>query len=183
SIERIGKSGARFNWEKAQWFNQQYLKMTDDATLAKMLLANAPEAHQDANESLVTKVVGMLKERMTLLQDFWTQASYFFALPTEYDRKVVRKKWKEGRRAQFEDLQNQLSALEDFSSEAIETCIKAFMAENNLGFGDVLQPFRVMLSGSPKGPSIFDITALLGKKEVIHRMKTAADAFDVMKAG
>ncbi len=182
SLDRMQKGGAKFNFEKAQWFNQQYLQAKTDEELADLVLAAAPDAHKDADKTLVTKAVGLMKERMTFVKDFWENALFFFGEPASYDAKVVRKKWKEERIPLFKDLENRLGKLEEFSGEKVEKTVKDFIGETELGFGDVLQVFRVMLAGTMSGPSIFEMASILGREEVVCRMQSAAQAFDAMKA-
>lgn len=182
SIERISKSGAKFDFTKAKWFNQQYLKAKPDAEIATAVLAQAPEAYKNVDTAFLTKACGLLKERMTFISDFWTEGSYFFSVPTTYEAKVVRKKWKMERVPLFEQLKDALLALTNFTTENVEATVKAFVQESGLGFGNVLQPFRVMLAGTVAGPPIFEVAALLGQKEVISRMTIAMKAFEEMKA-
>ncbi len=184
TIERISKSGAKFDFNKAKWFNEQYLKNKSDAELTEAALAYAPEKLEELQicKEYVNGVWGLMKERVTFPSDIWTKAAYLFAKPDTYDAKVVRKKWKEERIPLFEDLKKRLAALDDFSSTNVETSIKAFIEETGLGFGNVLQVFRVMLAGTTKGPSVFDMAALLGKEEVVERMERGAKIFDEMNA-
>ncbi len=179
SVERIGKSGARFDYEKAKWFNQQYLMAMPDTELAAILRTMDEEGlAKDISDDFLAQFCGMMKERVQLYPEFWEKGYYFFGPVKEYDTKMVRKKWKPERRAMFEDLHQQLGDLADFSSANIEALVKAFMETNGLGFGDVLSVLRLALSGTMKGPAVFDMAALLGKAEVQNRLKTAYDFFD-----
>jgi len=181
SIDRIGKSGARFDWTKAQWFNQQYIKSAAGSTLAEAAMKVVPEAYQHVDQDFLAAACDLMKERMTFIKDIWESGYFFFESPKTFDAKVVRTKWKPERVPLFHQLKNQFAALEDFSAANIEATIKAFMAEHGLGFGDVLQVFRVMLAGTKSGPSIFDMAALLGKTKVLKRMEESAAKFDEMK--
>ena len=181
SLERISKAGARFNWEKAKWFNQQYILQKTDEELAALVLPFAPDELKDKIDiNRLSKACAMMKERMTLLPDFWENAAYLFALPESYDAKVVRKKWKSENKHHFETLQNRLAQLDDFGAENVEKTIKEFINESGLGFGNALQVFRVMMAGTTAGPSIFDITSFLGKAEVNHRINKAFEVFEEM---
>ncbi len=182
SIDRIGKSGARFDWDKAQWFSQQYLKEKSGEELAASALEAAPEAYQNVDKDFLAAACDLMKERITFIHDIWEKGYFFFEAPKEYDRKVVRKKWKADRIPLFHQLKDQFAALEDFTTENVEVTIKAFMAEHGLGFGDVLQVFRVMMAGTKSGPPIFEMAALLGKAEVVKRMEDSAKVFDEMNA-
>lgn len=183
SIERIGKSGARFDWDKAQWFNQQYIKEASGEVLAEAVLQFAPDAYKGVDKGFLAAACDLMKERMTFLTDIWETGYFFFESPREYDSKVVRTKWKPERVPLFHQLKDQFATLDEFSAANIEATVKIFMSEHGLGFGDVLQVFRVMLAGTKSGPSIFDMAALLGKEEVLKRMEESAKVFDEMKAG
>ncbi|KAK4305812.1 hypothetical protein Pmani_022333 [Petrolisthes manimaculis] len=156
SIDRIGKSGARFDWDKAQWFNQQYIKESSGTDLAKAVMKFAPDNYKDVDTDFLAAACDLMKERMTFLTDIWGKGYFFFESPKEYDRKVVRTKWKPERVPLFHQLKDQLAALDEFSTSNIEATVKAFMAEHGLGFGDVFQVFRVMLAGTKSGPPIFE---------------------------
>ncbi len=179
SVERIGKSGARFDYPKALWFNQQYLMATSDAELATLLRAHDTDGlAKDWSDEALAAVAGLMKERVQLLPDFWTTAYYFFAPIRGYETKMVRKKWKPERRAAFDTLRERWGALEDFTAENSEVLVKAFMEEQGWGFGDILPILRLALSGTMKGPSVFEISALLGVDEVLKRLQEAYDYFD-----
>ena len=179
TVEKIGKSGARFDFDKAKWFNQQYIMATPDADLAKTVrpIIEA-HGHQPAEEFL-RSFVGMMKERVILFPDFWTNGAYFFEDFTVFDEATIRKKWKaEGSRAIFAPLVEQLEALSDYTATSVQTCVEAFTANAGLKFGDVLPILRVGLTGTMKGPAVFDMMALLGKAESRRRLERAFDLFD-----
>ncbi len=182
SIDRIGKSGARFDWDKAQWFNQQYIKEAAGSTLAEAAIKVAPDAYKGTDLDFLASACELMKERMTFINDIWEKGYFFFESPKEYDAKVVRTKWKEERVPLFHQLKEQFAALDNFSAANVEATVKAFMQEHGLGFGDVLQVFRVMLAGTKSGPPIFEMAELLGKTEVLKRMEESAKTFDEMKA-
>lgn len=177
SLDRVIKSGAVFDFEKAKWFNQHYIKEMDNKVLAAAVMPFAPNNHKDYNSIYISEVCGLMKERVDTLVDFWKQSWFFFERPQSYDAKIVRKKWKPERVPLFEQLIVEMANLSEFTAEAVEATIKNFMATNNLGFGDVLQVFRVMLAGTKSGPPIFAMAALLGRDEVVSRMEEAALTF------
>lgn len=178
SVERIGKSGAQFDIEKAKWFNQQYIMAKSDEELAAIVGPMIKSLGHDPNDDYIKGFCALMKERVHLYADFLEQGYYFFEPVATYDNKMVRKKWKPERRSLFEDLREQLGALEDFSAASIEVLVKAFMEANGLGFGDVLSILRLGLSGAMKGPSIFEVAALLGKETVLNRLEIAYNYFD-----
>ncbi len=182
SLERVSKSGAKFDYNKAKWFNEQYIKALTPAELAAKVRPFAPAEMADVSDERLTEICALLQERITLLPDVWEQGAYFFGMPQSYTRKVLKKKWKEDRKPHFQSLRDDLAALSDFSAEQVETTVKAMMERTGLGFGDVLQILRVMLVGVVSGPSIFEIAALLGQEETLKRMDYGFSNFDAILA-
>lgn len=182
SLDKVGKSGARFDYEKAKWFNQQYLIAADNGVLAKMVRPIIEANGHNPSQVFLEQFCGLMKERVTLLPEFWEKGYYFFESIKEYEGKPIRKKWKPDRRAKFETLRNAINGVADFKADTIETVVKAFVEESELGFGNVLPILRIGVSGTMKGPSIYEIIALVGKEETDARLVTAFDAFDAMKA-
>ena len=129
----------------------------------------------EAKDDFVQAVCEQLKERATFVKDMWEEWKYYFAAPTSYNEKTVRKKWKEDTPKYMRELKGRLSDLSDFTSESIEIEFKSYLEEKELGMGKLLPAFRVSLTGLGMGPSLFDIASLLGKKETIKRMETALE--------
>ncbi len=178
SLERVNKSGARFDPEKTKWYNQHYLQIQDDTDLANQFMLNLDkrgiEIPNDKNNAeYVKKVVSLIKERATFVNDFWELGNYFFLAPSVYDEKVVKKQWKEDTPSIMTQLLSLLEGLEDFGSEQLETEVKQWISQNGLSFGKVMPPLRLVIVGEMKGPHIFDIIALIGKTDSINRIKTA----------
>ncbi len=177
SLERVNKSGARFDPEKTKWYNQHYLQKKSNVELAKLfavdIKARPFDWAQGDNMDYLQKVVSLIKERATFVSDFWNLSDYFFVAPTSYAEKAVKKQWKEG----TADIMNQLVAIlesiSDFSSENVETVVKAWITEKEISFGKVMPPLRLVIVGDMKGPHIFDILGLIGKEEIIDRIKKA----------
>lgn len=184
SLESVNKAGARFNFEKAEWFNHQYLMAMSDEDLAQQLRPLIEEKGHSPSESYLQAFARMLKERANFLPQFWEQGRYFFELP-DYEemlekeqkafKKKVLKKWDEQRAAQFQTLREQLRHLEDYSEAQIKSTAKAFMDAEGLGFGDVLPALRLGLSGTMKGPAIFEMMEVLGSEEVESRLERFFD--------
>ena len=175
SLERVGKAGAKFDFDKTRWFNQQYLRAKSKEDLAQDLQIILKENGVEAEDNFVETVCEQLKERATFVKDMWEEGKYYFAAPTSYDEKTIRKKWKEDTPKYVSELKDKLSVLSDFSSENIEVEFKKYLEENELGMGRLLPAFRVCLTGLGMGPSLFDIASLLGKEETIKRMETALE--------
>lgn len=171
-LERVHKAGAKFDPEKNKWFNHQYFTRQDNEVLAKQLAHVLLEKGINKPVEYITEVVGMVKERATFTKELWDLSDYFFTAPDNYDEKAA-KNWK----PETAEIMNQLITLLqntlDYSSANLETVIKAWMEENGIGMGKVMQPLRLSLVGAMKGPHLFDIMALIGKEETINRIKKA----------
>jgi glutamyl-tRNA synthetase len=173
SLERVGKAGAKYDPDKAKWFNQQYLRATDNSELAKMLKENAvtAEATTDLDLDYLSGVCRMMKERATFISEIVTDGDYFFGSPTEYDEKTTRKKWKEDSGALMTEWVSEVEGIETFDAANIETTFKSFLEARELGIGRVLPLFRLLVTGKGMGPSMFEIASILGKEETLSRMK------------
>jgi len=171
SLERVGKSGSKFDLEKAKWFNHQYLIQKSDEELAKLYLPVLEQKGIEADFSKVEQIVGLIKERTHFVSEFWEQSSFFFNAPTSYDAKTVKKRWKANSFDQMTELKELLSGVEDFTSENTETLTKAWITEKEYGMGAIMNAFRLLIVGAPKGPHLFDIIAIIGKQETIDRIE------------
>ena len=175
SFERCSKSGARFDYEKARWFNHKYILATPDEQLVDMFMPILEEKNVVASRDYVTKVVALVKDRVNFVNELWDQSSYFFVAPTDYDAKTVRKRWKAETPDQMRELIDILKKMDDFSAENQEKIIMKWIRDNEYHLGNVMNAFRLALVGEGKGPHIFGITVLLGKEETIARLKKAIE--------
>ena len=177
-IERISKAGAKFDFEKAKWYNAEWIKRVKGERLrveVKAVLAEKGIIVTD--DDYLLKVIDAVKERCVLLPDFYQQSAYFFAVPAEYDINSVKPKWNDAKVDFFDALLELLSGEGAIDAVVFEEQFKTLMAEKNLKAGDVMLPFRIMLVGGKFGPHVFDIAALLGKDETISRIKKALVVF------
>lgn len=174
TLDRVGKAGAKFDFDKTKWFNQQYLRAKDGEALATMLSASVVDA-QATDQGFLAEVCELMKERATFINDIWDSSQFFFTPPTNYDEKTRRKKWKENTPEILNSIIELFSSISDFSAEQIEAQFKSHLEKNEWGLGMVLPTFRLSVTGLGMGPSMFSISALLGKDEVISRIKTAID--------
>jgi glutamyl-tRNA synthetase len=177
-LDRVNKSGARFDPDKTKWYNHHYMQERADAELAvqfKELLGNTGKSiTPDRLElSYIEQVVSMIKERATFVQDFWELGDYFFIAPETYEEKAVKKQWKEDTAEIMGRLLPVLENISDFSNEIIEGTVKEWIGETGLSFGKVMPPLRLLIVGDMKGPHLFDIMALIGKVDSIDRLKRA----------
>jgi glutamyl-tRNA synthetase len=179
-LERVIKSGARFNPEKAKWFNQQYLKATPDNELAHLYQPVLKEKNKTASDEYVAAVCGLVKERAVFVQDFWDLSSYFFEAPRRFDEKAVQKYWK----PDTPDTIRQIAALLNnipFTKENLETAVHGWIVSNNKGTGAVMNALRLCIVGAPKGPGMFEIMALLGNEKFQERIRHAIDLLKSVK--
>ena len=127
----------------------------------------------DVTSEYFAQVCDLMKERAVFPKDIWLESKFFFTAPESYNEKIVRKKWKETTPQVMQELILLLEKINDFKSEQIEAQFKVFLEERNLGFGAVLPNFRLAVTGAGAGPSMFKISEILGKQEVLSRIKTA----------
>ncbi len=172
TMDRVGKSGAKFDPEKARWFNQQYLRMRSDEELAKELKPLLDNEGLNTNDQTVIQSVGLLKERAFFIKDM-LDGRFMFEAPKEYDEKMVRKKWKEGTPAILADLKEQLIGIEPFKAELLEAEFKDYLQQKGLGMGAVMPNLRLAITGKAMGPSFFDTLEIIGKEDFSHRIDTA----------
>ncbi len=178
SLERVGKSGARFDFEKAKWFNQQYIIKTPDEKLAELVQPFLAKKGYAAEPEYLTKFCGLMKERVSLLTEFAEMGYYFFENVKNYDEATIKKRWQEDRRESFTQLSQLLDGIPDFTAENIEATVKNFINDSGLKFGEVFPVLRIALTGSMSGPDLFNTIALLGKVTVMKRLKGAFEYFD-----
>jgi len=170
SLERVNKSGARFDPEKAKWFNQQYLRMKSDAELATLFMPILKGKGINVDSSFVESVVGLIKDRAIFVADFWDSSNYFFVAPTAYDEKVVAKFWKDNVPAMIIELREKVASIAPFTPENIDKVVHEWVAEKQLPMGQVMNNFRLCLVGASVGPGVAQMAALMGKEETLKRL-------------
>ena len=168
SLERVSKAGAKFDPDKTKWFQQQYLKVKSNEELASILV---DKIDNNISQNKLESICSLMKERATFPEDILRDGHYLIETPTSYDLKMISKKWKSNTNEIMENWKIKLNQLETFDANSIETCFKEFLASNELGFGAVLLPFRILTTGVGAGPGMFDIAAFLGKEEVLSRIE------------
>lgn len=168
SLERVGKSGSKFDTEKTKWFQQQYLKNASNSDLALLLSQQLTEKH---DLKKLEQICGLIKERAVFVSDIAKEGSYLLGEVTRYDETTISKKWKEGSAALMEEWKSILTNISPFIPEEIEKNFKSFLAEKELGIGAVLPLFRILVTGQGMGPSMFEIASFLGKETCISRIE------------
>jgi len=178
SIDRVHKAGAKFDFEKAKWFNHEWIKKLSVDSLQLKVKAVLEEGGLKVdNDALLEKVIELVKDRCTLLPDFIQQAGFFFKSPEQFDTDAIKPKWDDGKRSYFEALAVKLAEENNFSIENIELVFKNLATEKNIKPGELQMLLRVMLVGSKIGPGVFVIAETIGKNETISRIEKAIPVF------
>jgi glutamyl-tRNA synthetase len=173
SLDRVGKAGARFDPEKARWYNQQYLKKKPDMELTELFMSLLDAKNIKADQDFVARVCGLVKERAVFVADLWDQSSFFFQAPVEYDQKAVKKNWKEDTSGLMTDVKEILNNVHSFTSGNTENAVKNYVEKKQIGFGKIMNPLRLAIVGGGFGPHLFDIFEMIGKEETLKRIDTA----------
>ena len=173
SLERVSKSGAKFDYEKGKWFNHQYLQLKSNEELAEQFMPYLEAKELSGDKATVAKVIGLTKDRVNFVSELWDQVNFFFVAPTEYDEKSLKKRWKEDSPKHMTEMLALLEAHNDWSAEGLDNLIMPWIAEKEYGVGIVMNAFRICLVGAARGPHIWNITDVLGKEETLARVRTA----------
>ncbi|WP_421977023.1 glutamate--tRNA ligase [Roseivirga seohaensis] len=173
SLERINKSGAKFDIEKAKWFNQQYLKNKSNDELAQMLKA---ESNIDADLKLLSSIAGSMKERITFVSDILENGEFFFSAPSTYDEKTVNKKWTAEVVKKLAEFANEIAKLEKVSPEEAKEKFVGVLATDDTPLGKVMPALRLALTGAGGGPDLMEIISILGTAETVSRINTAIES-------
>lgn len=191
-LDRVNKSGARFDPDKTKWFNHHYMQEQGNDILAELfkpivdenlnVTSSAVErSHQDVispsrrndiDVNYIALIIGLIKERATFISDFWGLTHFFFVAPTSYDEKASKKALKEGTTELMTELIAIINANTNFTIETLQTEIKGWITSNEIGFGKVMMPFRLALVGALQGPDVFDIMYMIGKEETVKRIES-----------
>ncbi|MBQ3827525.1 MAG: glutamate--tRNA ligase [Prevotella sp.] len=172
-ISKCSKAGAKFDFQKAVWFNHEYILMKSDDEITELFAPIVTGNGVEESMERVRQVVHMMKDRVSFVKELWPLCSFFFIPPTEYDEKTVRKRWKEDSAVVMDQLATVLEGIDDFSVENQEKIVFAWVEGMGYKLGDVMNAFRLALVGIGKGPGMFDISAFLGKKETLARLRRA----------
>ncbi|HBX44862.1 glutamate--tRNA ligase [Limibacterium fermenti] len=175
SFERCSKSGAKFDYEKAKWYNHKYIHATPDETLAAMFEPVLKQHDVIAPHEKVVKIIGLVKDRVSFVEELWDQAAYFFVAPESYDEKTVRKRWKPESPAQMGELADLIETIDDFSIANQEKVVMKWIEEKGYHTGNIMNAFRLAIVGEGKGPHMFDITEIIGKQETTLRLRRAIE--------
>jgi glutamyl-tRNA synthetase len=175
SIERIGKSGTKFDIQKARWFNQQYLKSKPDEELAGYLLEEVKNKGITVSPERAAKVCGLMKERVVFPKDFWYEGKFFFQEPERYDEVVVAQKWTSEAITIIGEFRDRLTKEKELNAERAKDILNEVLEKNQVKIGKVLQAMRLAVTGAGAGPDLMQIIELLGKDETIKRIDKAIE--------
>jgi glutamyl-tRNA synthetase len=174
TLDRVSKSGAKFDLNKARWFNQQYIRQLSDQELSEFLTKALAENNiSNVSEEFVLKVTKLIKEKLNFTKEIWDLSKFMFVAPESYDMQVIQKRWNEKSPLVLADLITFFEPITDFNAGAVEAAYNEALAKNNVANKDFLQLFRVCLTGLAAGPPLFEIASLLGKQNTIDRIKLA----------
>ncbi|MES2372465.1 MAG: glutamate--tRNA ligase [Bacteroidota bacterium] len=172
SMERVHKGGAKFDYEKAKWYNHEWIRKSEVKNLETGVKGEfEKKGITVTDDALLEKVIGLVKDRCTLLPDFVQQGSFFFQTPVEVDVPAIKPKWDDKKNMFFTELIRAYELSTLWEVHDLEREFKELAAANQLKPGDLMLPFRVMLVGGKFGPGVFDIASLIGKQETIKRIQ------------
>jgi glutamyl-tRNA synthetase len=170
SLERVSKSGARFQPDKAKWFNAQYMHRKSDAELAALYQPILRAHGIEVTDEVAGRAAGIMKERATFITDLWELTSFFFVAPTQYEEKQVRKYWKGENPDRLHEVREVLASIDDFSLENTERIVHAWIEQKGYPMGQIMNTLRLALVGAGKGPGMYDVTSFIGKEETLRRI-------------
>lgn len=182
SIERIGKAGAKFDIQKAQWFNQQYLRSKPDERLLEYLLTSLADAHVECDNEKALKIVNLMKDRVTFPRDFWEQGKFLFVPPDQFDGSVAAKKWNEDAVRVASEFREEVSKLTDLNAALAKSLLEKVTAQLGIPIGKILQAIRLAITGAGGGPDLMLIMEIVGKEEVVERINRAIKTLKVKVA-
>ena len=178
SLEKINKSPARFDYDKAKWFNQEYIKKSSNEQLADILYPLSIAKDYHVSKDFLGRFAGLMKERAVFMTDFLEKGYYFFEDVHTFDDANAKKRWTVENRNKFDELLQYIQSLEFSDPLSMEHDTKAFLTQNGLKMGDAFPILRIALAGTMQGPAIFDMMNLLGKTETSRRIQKAYNEFD-----
>ncbi len=178
SLTKVHKAGARYDFEKAKWFNHQYLKAKDDTVLAEIVKDQILAKGYSYDVNFTTEFCRLMKERATFTNDLLDMGYYFFEDIKIFDIDTVRKKYSKENRSKFDLITNTIAGVADFKTTEVEKAVKEVAASNGIKIGEIMPVLRLALAGTMQGPPVFDMVNLLGKHKTTQRLKKSFDYFD-----
>jgi glutamyl-tRNA synthetase len=182
SLERINKAGARFDIQKAQWYNQQYLRMKSDEELVNYLFESLAAEGLDCPRDKALKIVAIMRDRVTFPNDFWSGAKFLFHAPTEFESGVAAKKWNEDAVKVLTAFRDAVAAIPDLNAETAKSTLEQAATSAGVGTGKILQALRLALTGAGGGPDLMMIMEIIGGEAVVSRLSYALQTLKVKVA-
>ncbi len=174
-LHKVQKSGARFDPEKAKWFNHKYLQQKTDSELSKEFLKIIKKKQVETNLETTMRVVSLIKERVNFIHEMWDQAYFFFEPPENYDSKVVKKRWKNEVPEHIKAIKNILEDIDNWDASTIKDQVSDYIKKNEIGFGAIMNALRLAIVGGAKGPDLFTIIEIIGKDATLQRLEQIFD--------
>lgn len=173
SLERVTKSGSKFDPKKAEWFNHQYMMKKNNNELALLYAQLLKQKNIEVPIAKLEKIVALIKDRANFIKDFWQQSSFFFEAPQTYDEKVIKKRWKDNIPQIMQQIAQILKTVEPFNAETAKQKVSAFIEQNQFNFGAVMNSLRLCIVGAAMGPDLFDIIEIIGVNQTCIRIDKA----------
>jgi len=173
SLERVGKSGSKFDPEKTKWFNQQYLRAKPNLELVELFQTELHKKQIEIDDNRLEGIIGLVKERAVFVSDLWNQTYFFFQAPKEFNPKVAKKRWKANTPQIIGDLVDLFSQSENWEAETLHNIAANYIEQNGLGFGAVMNALRLAIVGDSKGPDLFRIISFIGREDTLNRLSFA----------
>jgi glutamyl-tRNA synthetase len=172
SLDRVGKSGSKFNPEKAKWFNHQYLQMKTDEELAEIFMTVLGSKNIKTTPAFVAKICSMVKERISFSYELWDQSAYFFIAPAEYDAKTVKEKWKTDSAEKMKEILQVIKNCSAWNASDIKQEIMNYITEKQYHTGQIMNALRLVIVGTSTGADMGTIIEIIGKEETLKRIET-----------
>lgn len=173
SLDKVSKSGAKFDLDKARWFNHHYIQLCEEEQLASPLFLILKEKEIEASEEQVLKVISLVKERVYFMTEWWEQVHYFFVAPTEYNPDVIKKRWKENTAEHLQAIRQLLLTATSSEKEHLHTVVTQYIQDQQLNMGQIMNCLRLSLVGDTKGVDLFEIVEFIGVQETAKRIEKA----------
>ena len=174
----MGKSGSKFDPEKAKWFNHQYLSRKSDEELLEYLRSQIHQHEIQAADDYILKVVRLIKDRVSLIPDLWNQSWFFFKAPQSYDEQVKNKIWSSSASVLIHAFAVEAGKMDDFTKDSIHALVSSFTGQHQIKTGQLMNPLRLLVVGSSQGPGMMDIAETLGKEEFLSRISGGLQKID-----
>jgi glutamyl-tRNA synthetase len=174
-LNKVQKSGARFDPEKAKWFNHQYLIKKSDDEIAQLFSSVLEKKSISIDNSQLSRIIAMVKERVTFIHELWNQCYFFFEEPNQYDPKVVKKRWKNEIPKHIESITELINKVDNWKADELKESVSNYIQEKELGFGAIMNAIRLAIVGGALGPDLFEIIEIIGRESTINRLKKCVD--------